>query len=111
MPYFDSNKEFWAAFQRFNALNGEGWRWETPTARTCHTDEFGVKIEAGETYFRKNYSSAYDAVTKISRSSMEKLIFIVVESSPVANQLASLLAKREQEALLEALNKAGCANK
>ena len=50
---FETNEFFWKAFNRFNALNGEGNRWDRPTARKEHEDLFGDVIKIGDTYFTR----------------------------------------------------------
>lgn len=94
MKLFPRDTDFWDAFKRLDALNGLGmYNWETPVARKRHTDEFGVHIEVGEQYFRRKTGSSGNSYLAMSRSSMEKLVFAVVYSSPPAEMNCEKLRK------------------
>jgi hypothetical protein len=102
---FESDDAFWKSFERLNALNGEGWRREPTTARTRHIDLFGDTINKCEIYFKKEYGSAFASVVKLSRASMERALFAVVESSPVIRQIGDHLLEQERKRMFDAINR------
>jgi hypothetical protein len=97
VEYFASEDAFWKAFERYNALNGSGFRWETPTAAKEHVDLFGVVIKDNELYFRKQNSGNAYAAQKLSRSSMEKVLYLTVETVPLLESLSKRALAREQQ--------------
>lgn len=99
---FTDEAEFRAAFKRLTALQGQWPAWEAPEARKEHEDAFGVTIKRGETYFKKQVGSPFADPVKLSRSSMEKLLYIFVATSPQMEAMADLLIQ-EQEAHLRAV--------
>lgn len=95
MGLFQRDVDFWDAFTRLNALNGFGlYGWETPTAQKEHIDEFGVKIKPKETYFRRKTGSSGYSYIAMSRSSMEKIVYALVYSSPPAEMACEELRKK-----------------
>ncbi len=83
MTYFKAEEDFWKAFRQFNFLYGSLFEWKQTTARKEHDDMFGVCIEARQTYFRKDVGNyGYDSVEKLSMSSMEKLVYVVIGLNP-----------------------------
>lgn len=101
---FQDEAAFWEAFERLNALSRPYREWETPTARKTHEDLFGIIVESGETYFKKQYGAAWGSDVKLSRKSMEKLFYAVVGTSPQMEQIADTLIENRRKRLLEALN-------
>ena len=51
--------------------------WKPTKARKNHEDAFGDEIQEGEMYFKRQYYQAWDSVLKLSRRSMDKLLFAV----------------------------------
>lgn len=80
MTHFKSEDEFWKAFNQFNFLyGGMLLEWKPTTARKEHVDIFNVRIEARETYFRKDLGGhSYDSAELLSMSSMEKTVYVVI---------------------------------
>lgn len=93
--------EFWTALKRLSALHGKWQAWEMPEANKEHEDAFGVTIKRGETYFRKQTGPGFASVVKLSRSSMEKLLYVFVATSPQVEAIADVLIQ-EQAAQLRA---------
>jgi len=89
---FRSDEEFWKALERFNAFIGNGWRWETTTARKEHVDEFGVTIARNDTYFRRQYAPGFGAVRVLSRKSIEKVLGLVLECNSLGELADRLIA-------------------
>jgi hypothetical protein len=77
---FESDEAFWKAFEQFNFLyGGMFFEWKPTTARKEHDDIFNVRIKPSETYFRKELGGySYDSAEKLSMSSMEKLLYVVI---------------------------------
>src|SRR5262245_36584565 len=97
MPYLNDHyfyledDEFWKAFAQLDSFQGEYSQWQTPCAQKEHTDEFGDHIKRNETYFKLQVGGAFDAVIKLSRRSMDKLLFVVVQRSPLLRHFADEL--------------------
>lgn len=97
-PYFRNEDGFWEDFNRFNALF-EGYRWQTTDARKDHEDEFGGRIQAGETYFSRDMGPAWTDKAKVSRRSMETLLRCVLWSNPRGEWVADELKKVDLDRL------------
>ncbi len=69
------DKVFNDYLRKLNALYSMYDRWEHTVARKDHDDEFGAHIKPREIYFKRQYGAAWDEVLKLSRRSMEMMIF------------------------------------
>lgn len=96
MELFESEKEFWLAFKRLQALHGPHG-WESKSANKEHEDIYGVRISAGETYFSLQVGAAFDAVRKVAMPSMEKMLYLFVAQNPRLERLADGAIQREQD--------------
>lgn len=103
--YFRNEDGFWEDFKRFNALF-EGYRWQTTEARKDHEDEFGNRIQAGESYFSRDMGPAWTDKAKLSRRSMEALLRCVLWSNPRGEMVAEELRKVDQDRLRQATDRA-----
>lgn len=99
--YFRNEDGFWEDFNRFNALF-EWYRWQTTDARKDHEDEFGDRIQAGETYFSRDMGAGWTDKAKLSRRSMEVLLRCVLWSNPRGKMVAEELKKVDQDQLRQA---------
>jgi hypothetical protein len=63
--------------------------WQATTARKQHVDVFGVAIKSGETYYGQRGGKRY----RLSGLSMERLLYIFLDSSPALRELAEELYK------------------
>jgi hypothetical protein len=94
MKYFKSEEEFWKCYQRFNALCGEDWNaWKLIQARTKLEDMFGLRVSSGEMYFRKQTSYEYGSEFRLSMTSMERILLIVMVENPELNELGEKILR------------------
>lgn len=103
MELFESEKEFWLAFKRLQALHGP-YGWESKNANKAHEDIYGVRISAGETYFSLQVGAAFDAVRKVAMPSMEKMLYLFVAQNPRLERLADGAIQREEEEVRRAID-------
>lgn len=96
MELFESEKEFWLAFKRLQALHGP-YGWERKNANKEHEDIYGVRISAGETYFSLQVGASFDALRKVAMPSMEKMLYLFLVQNPRLERLADGAIQREEE--------------
>jgi len=109
--FFKSSDEFWEVFNKFNCLNGDWERWETPVARKQHCDLFGDTVDIGEVYFKKQVGQAFDQVVKVSIRSMAKILYVALLQSGRLMQLASQCADDDWQRMVQMANRRGSLNK
>lgn len=102
MLLFSSEKEFREAFEKFNALHGYT-DWKQTTARKGHEDLFGVQILEHEVYFKKSLGG-WSEVTKLSQTSMEKILYVVIELNPILAGLGQKMHDDYLAKIVAALN-------
>jgi hypothetical protein len=86
---------------RFNALFG-GWNeWRPTSARKEHQDLFGEVICDGEIYYKRQMGPAWDDVIKLSRLSMERLLYAVFYGNSRLENIAARIEQAEQSRLQE----------
>jgi len=104
--YFQDEATFQQAFAAFNALSSWYDEWRSTRARKVHTDLFGETIKSGEIYYKRQCGAAWDAVIKVSQSSMERLVYALLAGNPqlmalgeqhAANRLRELQADYAQD--------------
>lgn len=103
MQYFETKEDFWAAFKSFDALYGH-FGWQSTTARKNHEDLFGIPIESGEVYFRKDLGGAWGSTEKLSNSSMEKILYVAIVLNPGLRKLGDDMAESAMQRLHAAAN-------
>lgn len=96
--YLRNEDGFWEDFNRFNALF-EGHRWQPTDARKDHEDEFGNRIQDGETYFSRDIGPGWADKAKLSRRSMEVLLRCILWSNPRGKMVAEELKRVDQDQL------------
>jgi len=103
MNHFKSEEDFGKDLRRFNALISKFPSWKPTKARKKHTDKFGKKIEEGEVYFKRSYGLG-DDVLKLSRESMEQVLFVIFFRNSGLSDLADELIKERMEELTAKLD-------
>ena len=104
MRYFESEAEFKLYVDRLNALISHDYsHWQSTEARKKHVDMHGVQIQEGEIYFKRQYGTAYDDVLKLSRLSMERLLFALFVSNYNLESFADKMIDQQRKALLDGL--------
>ena len=103
--YLDDEK-FVELFSRFDALFHDWGNWGAVKARKDQTDLFGESIQTGETYYKRDYGASWDATIKLSRKSLELVMFAMFAGNLILEQVADKFVearldyKREQMAKL-----------
>lgn len=99
MGCFKSEQEFWEYYKRFNAICGGTWHgWKPTQARSRHEDLFGLRILPGQMFFRKQAAGDGGFDLKLSLSSMEKILLIVMVQNRSLNELGDRIARAQREA-------------
>lgn len=104
MEYFESEEKFLRSFEGFNVLL-YGGRWETPNAQKDHEDIYGQKICRGETYFKLQVGGSFTSYQKVSTSSMEKMLYLVMRQNRSLEKMAEDAVKKQFDGVIEALNR------
>jgi hypothetical protein len=89
--YMLTTEDFAEALKRLNALSGPAWHWQRTEAITDHIDEFGDQIKKGDAYYKRSHGGAFDATLKMSRGSMDKLLYAVIFTCPNAEAAADIM--------------------
>ena len=100
-----SDNELRELVEKLNALYSDFYQWRFTTARKKHQDEFGDEIAEGEVYFKREYGSAWDEVLKLSRGSMEKMLYCVFNGNFRLEKICEELVKEKRKRLIEAHEK------
>lgn len=96
-----SNDAFEVALDRLNAICGLGSRWQQTTSVKKHIDVFGVEVRRGEKYYKRQYSDSFSATLKLSRQSMDRLLFVTTHTCPTLEQFADLLLDEQRSRLMK----------
>ena len=101
---FYDDAELFEHLKRVNSLLGSKDEFEQTTAKKAQTDIFGIKISFGETYYKRNISQAYGTDVKLSRATMERLLYAFFENNHRLKKLADKLYENEIQEILNKLN-------
>ena len=104
MKLFSSDEDFLFALKRFNALTPV-WDWCPTTSRKVHEDIFGVQINVREIYFKKQAGPGFSDIEKLSRTSMEKFLYLSVTQVPMVMRIADALIVEQQKELIEVVKR------
>ena len=102
--YLD-DKKFIELFSRFDALFHDWGRWKAVKARKDHMDVFGEPIQTGETYFKRDYGASWDATIKLSRKSLELVMFVMFAGNLILEQVADKFIEARLEYMREQMAK------
>ena len=91
---FEVNK----VLDTFNALF-PGQPWKHTSARKEHVDLFGEVIKNGESYYRRHVGAGWGDVVRLSRLSMERLIYVFFHTNPLLREIAKEFYEIEFERL------------
>ena len=103
MDYFRSEEEFHKQLNRLNALGNPYFSWSTTQARKDHIDEFGDNIDTNDMYYKRSLGGSFDNVIKLSRDSMEKLLYCVFSGGGALEALGDLALERQEQQMRDAL--------
>ena len=100
-----NDKELSDFVKKLNALYSDHDGWTFITARKDYQDEFGSKVYRGQIYFKRQYGVAYDDVLKLSRNSMELLIYCLFNGNFTLQHFCEKLIMEENKRLSENFKK------
>lgn len=100
-----SDEEFHQMLGWLNALSPEWSGWRHVTARKEHEDLFGEAIGRSEVYFQRQIGVAWGDSLKLSRLSMERLLYAVFAGNQLLADLAREVGDIRQEALRETVQR------
>ena len=103
-----NDEQFSRLFSMLNALyfdSSDFFVWRAVVARKEHEDEFGVVVKNGETYYKRQYGNAFDGVDKLSRQSMERLIFLLFNGNFHLQKWCETILKEKERLYKESLAK------
>jgi len=101
---YNSDEDFWRDLDRLNALDNPYLPWRAVEARKSHIDEFGDAVENGEVHYVKDAGRAFTPPFRLSRSSMEKVLYVAVRLNPTIQGLADKLIKKAEDELFSHLD-------
>lgn len=79
------------ALEKLNMFTPAGGQWRLTRARREHTDVFDETIAAGEDYYSREVGPGWSDVVRISKLSMERLLYAVVINNPRLTELIAAL--------------------
>jgi hypothetical protein len=95
------DERFFELLDMLNALTPEYAPWQPTQARKEHVDLFGVRIEPGEVYFKRSYGVAWGQDNKLSRGSMERLLWSLFEGNFGLQDFAGRVAQNREDRMRE----------
>ena len=102
-----TDDEFETRFELFAAICGNDYfPWRTMKARKEHVDEFGKMISQDEIYFRKEVGGVYERALKMSKASMDSLLFILFADNRHLLEIAIREAQNKEERKRKAMDEA-----
>ena len=87
--------------EKLNASYSDFAEWKFTKARKEHKDEVGDKIAEGEYYFKRQHGPAWDDVLKLSRDSMEKMLFCIFDGNFRLQRYCEDLVEEKRKKLYE----------
>ena len=102
---YSSDEDFERDLERLNAFENPYTPWRSLVGRKDHVDEFGEAIEKGEVHYVKEVgASSFTSPLRLSRSSIEKVLYVAVHLNPGIQALGDKLVKRTRDELLSKLD-------
>jgi hypothetical protein len=81
-------EEFDDMLDKLNALNPSAFPWQRTKARKEHEDLFGETIRDGEIYIKRQVGAGWGDDIKLSRLSMERMLYALFPANPSLEGLA-----------------------
>ena len=88
-----------------NHFTNDYFQWEHTTARKNHIDEYGIEINKGDVYYKRNHTSSHSDYLKLSETSMDKLLFLTIEGNQKFQAYGENFENKRQEDFRAAMNK------
>ena len=95
-----SHEELAKLVALLDAFASDYSRWHLTTARKRHEDIFGEIIKPGEDYYKSQRAGGFHEVIKLSSLSMERLCFVLFESTFTLKPIAEHILKQRQDAFM-----------
>ncbi|QVN19583.1 hypothetical protein [Burkholderia pyrrocinia] len=103
---YRSDEDFWRDLDRLNALDNPYLPWRAVEARKSHIDAFGDTVAVREIHFVKDAGRAFTPAFRLSRSSMEKVLYVAVHLNPTIQGLADKLIQKSEDEFMRKLDQA-----
>jgi len=101
---YNSDEDFWRDLDRLNALDNPYLPWRAVEARKSHIDEFGDTVAEREIHYVKDAGRAFTPAFRLSRSSMEKVLYVAVHLNPTIQELADKLIQKAEDEFFRQLD-------
>ncbi|MGF6409392.1 hypothetical protein [Paraburkholderia sp. MM5482-R1] len=101
---YKTDEDFWMDLERLNALENPYTPWRSLVGRKSHIDEFGDVIAEGELHYVKEVGGSVSPPLRLSRSSIERVLYVAVCLNPRVQRLADKLLKEARDELLRKLD-------
>jgi len=88
-----NENQFAEKIELLNTLLNPYMQWQSVVARKDHKDLFGVTIKQYEVYFKRIHGQAYGDVIKISRESMDKIVYVLLDGDFRLQELSKTMRK------------------
>jgi hypothetical protein len=95
-------EEFDDMLDKLNALNPSAFPWQRTKARKEHKDLFGETIRDDEVYFKRQVGAGWGDDIKLSRLSMERVLYALFSLNPGLERLAEEVIEARLKQRLEA---------
>lgn len=97
-----SDEELSKRVNWLNALYFSDWYlWRLTRANKEHNDEFDNKVNEGEYYYKRENGPAFDDIQKLSRASMEKMIYVIFDGNPALEKFCEQIVEEKEQKLHE----------
>ena len=99
--FYQGDDEFNVAVEMLNALSDIYRPFQWTTANKEHVDEFGDKIDRGDSYFKRELGGGFGNVLKLSARSMEILCGCLFFNNRQLTAVAEKMVKQRVEELAD----------
>jgi len=97
-----TDEQFNKYFSYLQVMSDDYTQWSTSKARKEHIDSFGIKIEKNEVYYKRQLRQSFSSVIKLSKKSMQNILFMLVEDNILLQNIGEDLLKHRKKLLEEA---------
>jgi hypothetical protein len=81
------------------------FQWQPTNAIKEHIDEYGVKINIGDIYYKREHLKSHSDVLKLSKDSMDKLLYIMIEGNNQFQSYGQYLENKQLKDIQDALER------
>ncbi len=105
MDFINSDEEFNLYFDRLNTITSKYRLWSPTKARKHHVDEYGVEIEEGEIYYKREAGAGWGSSIKLAKKSMITFLFTLFYGNRGLVDIIDMLIAKDQKDMCKAINK------